>query len=682
LSNLFDSVQYAKGVGPIMSELLSKIGIKTIYDLITYPPFKYINRELTSKNSFKEGENVTFVGEVLDSGMTVTRRRMIIFTAVVKSDNMYICAKWFNNPYLQDVIKPKDIIVLSGTVRSKKGLYEMLHPEYEKFPEEDVELIHTGRIVPLYHLTKDLGQRWLRKVIKLAVDSNIDFLEEDIPDDLIVKRELMDIKTAVKIMHYPQNSADIERALERMKYSELFYAGLKIALKRERMNETGDFNYVSEAHFTETFKKNLDFELTEDQKKAVKEIFSDMKSSKAMNRLLMGDVGVGKTIVAVIAMLYAIESGYQCALMVPTEVLAQQHYIKIKNLLEKMNIEIVLLTSSVKTDKRRLSEIENGKVNLVIGTHALIEDDVKFKNLKLVIIDEQHRFGVSHRSKLKNKGFVCDYLVMTATPIPRSLSLALYGEMDMTEIKEKPKMQKSIKTKWVSPKAIGKMYQFIEKRILEHESCFIVCPAIDADEEADMESVEKIYDEVRKKYLKRARIGKIHSRLPQAEKQSVMEMLNNKELDVLIGTTVIEVGIDVRDATVMVILSAERFGLSQLHQLRGRVGRGEKQSYCFLVSGGRMSDDGIKRLQTVAKTNDGFEIADMDLRMRGVGEAWGKRQSGIPQFKYADWFDDYHLMKIAFSDAAELILRDRNLLNQDNRCVKIALTRRKTDEID
>ncbi len=252
----------------------------------------------------------------------------------------------------------------------------------------------------------------------------------------------------------------------------------------------------------------------------------------------------------------------------------------------------------------------------------------------------------------------------------------------MTEIKEKPKMQKSIKTKWVSPKAIGKMYQFIEKRILEHESCFIVCPAIDADEEADMESVEKIYDEVRKKYLKRARIGKIHSRLPQAEKQSVMEMLNNKELDVLIGTTVIEVGIDVRDATVMVILSAERFGLSQLHQLRGRVGRGEKQSYCFLVSGGRMSDDGIKRLQTVAKTNDGFEIADMDLRMRGVGEAWGKRQSGIPQFKYADWFDDYHLMKIAFSDAAELILRDRNLLNQDNRCVKIALTRRKTDEID
>jgi len=682
LTSLYDSVQYAKGVGPKMAELLSKIGIDTIYDLISYPPFKYINREITIKKNFQNGEYITIVGEILDCKMTFTRRRMTIFTAVIKSENNYIYVKWFNNPYLQNTLKPKDVVVLSGVVKTKRGMYEMLHPEYEKFPEEDVELIHTGRIVPLYHLTKDLSQRWLRKVIKNAIDSHIDLFEEEVPEELNIKRGLIDIKFALKKIHYPRDSKEIERALEKMKYTELFYLGLKLAIKKEMMNEIGDFNYIKDPQTTGAFIEHLDFELTDDQKKAIKEIFADMKSSKAMNRLLMGDVGVGKTIVAVLAILYAIESGYQCALMVPTEVLAQQHYFKITKLLENMNIDIELLTSSIKENNRRLSQIESGEIKFVIGTHALIEDKVKFKNLKLVIIDEQHKFGVTHRSKLKSKGFICDYLVMTATPIPRSLSFVLYGDMNVSEIKEKPKMQKRIKTKWVSSKAIGKMYSFIEKRINAGESCFIVCPAINADEEADMESVEKIYNEIHKKYLKTANMGKIHSHLPQNEKQSIMEKMNNKEIDVLVGTTVIEVGIDIKDATVMVILSSERFGLSQLHQLRGRVGRDYKQSYCFLVSGERINEEGIKRLRTIANTNDGFEIAEMDLRMRGIGEAWGKKQSGIPQFRYADWFDDYHLMKIAFSDASEIISCDRNLLNQKNKCVKINLTRKNIDEID
>ncbi|MDD3803865.1 MAG: helicase-related protein, partial [bacterium] len=363
-------------------------------------------------------------------------------------------------------------------------------------------------------------------------------------------------------------------------------------------------------------------------------------------------------------------------------VLAQQHYFRLKKLFSPLGIEISLLTSSVKKSGRNLSGIEDGSIKVAIGTHALIEDEVKFSKLKLVIIDEQHRFGVVHRSKLKSKGIIADYLVMTATPIPRSLSMALYGEMDLTEIKEKPLHQKQIKTKWVSSKAVSDMYSFIGKRIECGEKCFIVCPAIDAEEEAEMESVEKIFDDVKKKHLKKARIGKLHSRLLQKEKEDVMERLNSGELDVIVGTTVIEVGIDVRDATVMVILSAERFGLSQLHQLRGRVGRGENQSYCFLVSGAKVSEEGIQRLKTLSSTNDGFKIAEMDLRMRGVGEAWGSRQSGMPKFRYADWFDDFQIMKNAFYDASGIIKSDKNLLKEDNRCVKIELKRRDIEDID
>ncbi|MGE3062274.1 MAG: ATP-dependent DNA helicase RecG [bacterium] len=682
MTSMFDSVQFAKGVGPKMAELLSKIGISTIYDLMTYPPFKYVNRELTKKREVRDGEYLTLVGEVLQSGMTFLRSRKTLFTAVIKTESGYVTAKWFNNPYLNGAIKQGDIIVLSGKVSIRRALMEMLHPEYEKFPEEDVELIHTGRIVPVYHLTKDMSQRWLRKVIKWSVDSYSANIEEDIPSELILKRGLMKISDAVRAMHYPSKSEEVEKALERMKYSELFYAGMKVAVRKEKNNIIGDFNYVAESLLVKKLLEGLSFTLTDDQKNAFQMIKRDMQSRVPMNRLLMGDVGSGKTLIAAMAMLTAVESGYQSVLMAPTEILAQQHFSVLSKLFSQLKVRIRLVTSSVKERDRGLLDIERGDVDVVIGTHALIEDEVRFKDLKLVIIDEQHRFGVVHRSKLRNKGIVADYLVMTATPIPRSLSLAVYGEMDITEIKEKPKQQKTIKTKWVSNKAQMKMYQFIEKRIDAKESCFIVCPAIDIGGEADMKSVERVYEEVKKKYLLRARVGKIHSRLSQEEKTDVMEMLNRGEIDVLVGTTVIEVGIDVTNATVMVILSAERFGLSQLHQLRGRVGRGEKQSYCFLVSGDKVSEDGIVRLKTIAKTNDGFEIAEMDLRMRGMGEAWGSMQSGIPRFKYADWFDDFQLMKVAFSDASSLMSSDKNLLKEDNRCVKINLTRRNSEEID
>ncbi|MEJ5306700.1 MAG: ATP-dependent DNA helicase RecG [candidate division WOR-3 bacterium] len=682
-NNLFDNIKYLKGVGPKMAEILNQMGIYTKYDLLTYPPFRYIDRNIIEEDKIEDGNYITIFAQVIDCGEIFTRKRKYIFQALAKTKKEnYFFLTWFNNRFIKNSIKKGDIALFSGKVRIKRGGFEILHPDFEIFQDDFFELINTGKIVPVYHTKSNLTQKYLRKLV-FNLLKNIDQIEEDLPPNLLAQKNLIDLTQAIKNLHFPENEKKKDESLRRLKYGELFYAGLLVAKRKiENRERRVEKNYLSSSVLVDRFLSSLDFELTEDQKKVVGEILNDLKSDRPMNRLLMGDVGVGKTVVATIAMLYAVDSGYQTALMAPTEILAQQHYLKIKNWVENLGVDVELLTSSITENKRRYEQIRNGDIKIVIGTHALIGEDVVFKNLKFVIVDEQHRFGVIHRSSLKEKGVDVDYLVMTATPIPRSLSLAIYGDMDLSEIRQRPSMQKEIKTKWVSPEGIVKMYEFIRKRIDNRERVFIVCPAIEGGEEADYESVKKVYENLSKTYLKGYKLGIIHSKLSPKEREKIMYELKEGVIDVLVGTTIIEVGIDIKEATVMVILSAERFGLSQLHQLRGRVGRGDKQSFCFVVSSEDITDDAKKRLQVFSRYHDGFKISEYDLKLRGPGEIWGKKQSGIPVFKFANFFDDFDLMKEAFKDAEDFLYTDMNLLKKENRVVKINIERRLNEKVD
>jgi len=682
-NNIFDDIKYQKGVGPKVGEILNQMGIYTKYDLLTYPPFRYIDRNIVEDENIKDGEYVTIFAQVITCGEIFTRKRKYIFQALAKTkkDN-YIFLTWFNNRYIKNYLKKGDIALFSGKVRVKRGSFEILHPDFEIFQDDFFELINTGKIVPIYHTKSKLTQKYLRKLVFNLLKS-FDRIEEDLPYEIVMRKGLVSLTDAIKNLHFPENEEKKEESLRRLKFGELFYAGLVVAKRKLEIKEKKvEKNYISKSQLVEKFISTLNFKLTNDQIKSIDDILKDLRSEKPMNRLLMGDVGVGKTVVATVAMLYAVESGYQAALMAPTEILAQQHYLKIKDWVENLGVDVELLTSSISENKRRYNQISDGSIKIVIGTHALISEGVVFKNLKLVIVDEQHRFGVIHRSSLKEKGVDVDYLVMTATPIPRSLSLAIYGDMDLSEIRERPSMQKEIKTKWVSPKGIEKMYDFIKKRIENRERVFIVCPAIEGRDEAEYESVKKVYENLSKTYLKGYKLGIIHSRLSPKDREKVMLELKEGIIDVLVGTTIIEVGIDVKEATVMVILSAERFGLSQLHQLRGRVGRGEKQSFCFVVSSEGITDDAKKRLQVFCNYNDGFKISEYDLKLRGPGEIWGKRQSGIPIFKFANFFNDFDLMKEAFIDAEKFLYSDMNLLKKENRMVRINFERRLNEKID
>lgn len=650
MNNEARDIRYVKGVGPKKAVLFNKLGINTVKDLLFYPPFRYLNRQIDT-SIIKPEEYNTVIADIIETGEIFTRSRKRIFNALVKSNDQYLYLKWFNNRYIGNVLKEGQTIIASGKVKPGRGIYEMLHPVYELLNDEDTELIHTGRIVPVYHLTEGLSQRYLRRTIHYALSEFADEMSDSIPDILEKTYNFIGLQDAVKNLHYPEDEQILERALHRFKYNELFSAGLKLAYMRMKNHRKKGFSYEQEGAAGRLLIDTLSFELTGDQRNALREIMEDMDSEYSMNRLLMGDVGVGKTIVGLLSMLKAVDSGYQTALMAPTEVLAQQHYLKIKEYLKDTNVNIELLTSSVKRKIEINDMIESGDIDIVIGTHALIEDNIIFNNLRMIIIDEQHRFGVVHREKLRSKANNPDYLIMTATPIPRSMSMMLYGDMEVSSIRQRPDMQKPIRTKWIASGEEETMYGFVRKLLDRGEKAFVVCPMIDNEKSDELHSVNKVYRMLEEKYLPGRKMGKIYSRLPQDEKDAVMHKLKNGDIDVLVGTTVIEVGIDVKDATAMIIINAERFGLSQLHQLRGRVGRGDMQSYCFLVSSEKITEQGIERLKTIVNTHDGFEIAEIDMKLRGPGELWGTRQSGMPQFRFASIFEDYELMKQAFNDA-------------------------------
>jgi ATP-dependent DNA helicase RecG len=560
----------------------------------------------------------------------------------------------------------------SGEISVYKGR-QMLHPDFEIMSDEETKRLHTGRIVPFYPLTEGMSQKRLRRIIDNGITLYLDYLEETLPDALITAENLLPVKQAILHIHRPEKLSDTERGKGRLIFEELFYFEILLALRRKRLKvQRSHITLSKEGNLVRQFMGLIPFELTRDQKKVVKEIREDFLSGNPMHRMLQGDVGSGKTVVAILVSLMIIESGYQVAFMAPTEILAEQHFLSMGGILASMDISNELLIGSVKSkEKTRIyHSLEDGSTDIIFGTHALIEDVVSFKKLGLVIVDEQHRFGVMQRAKLMEKGENPHFLVMTATPIPRSLSMTLYGDMDISTLREMPPGRKEIVTRLTGERNRAKLYDFILEKVEKGEQCYIIYPLVEESEKVDLKAATEMYEELKNNVFKGIGVGLLHGRMKTDEKEAVMHAFRDKQIMVLVSTTVIEVGIDMPDATIMVIEHPERFGLAQLHQMRGRVGRGDKKSYCILLSPFKLSEEAEERLKTIEATRDGFKIAEKDLELRGPGEFFGTRQHGLPDLRFSNLITDRPILKRARKRAFDIIEEDPQLLNEEHQRIR------------
>jgi ATP-dependent DNA helicase RecG len=671
---LNDPVKYLKGVGPRWEKLLEKFNITRIGDIFYHIPRLYIDRStITNIEDTRLGEVSTVLGEVVTFESRRTRKGMEVQTALVRDeDGGIISLKWFNQPYLKKIIKKTETIMASGEITVYRGR-QMVHPDFEIMTDEETNRLHTGRIVPFYPLTEGMSQKRLRRIIDNGITLYLDYLEETLPESLIKEEALLPVREAICSIHRPETLADIERGKERLKFEELFYFEILLALRKKRLKlQESHIKLSSTRDLVRKFMDFIPFKLTEDQKNAVREIQADLLSGKPMHRMLQGDVGSGKTVVAILVSLIIIESGYQVAFMAPTEILAEQHFLSMGSILAEMDVTNELLIGSVKAkEKTRIYDsLKTGKVKMVFGTHALIEDVVSFKRLGLVIVDEQHRFGVMQRARLLEKGEAPHFLVMTATPIPRSLSMTLYGDMDISTLKEMPPGRKEIVTRLTGERNRAKLYEFIREKVTKGEQCYIVYPLVEESEKVDLKAATEMYEHLKGDVFKDKGVGLLHGRMKTEEKETVMQAFRKKEIMILVSTTVIEVGIDMPEATIMVIEHAERFGLSQLHQMRGRVGRGDKKSYCILLSPYKLSEEAEERLKTIESTRDGFKIAEKDLELRGPGEFFGTRQHGLPDLRFSNLVVDQPILQRARKRAFALIDNDPQLLKPENKCVR------------
>ena len=553
---------------------------------------------------------------------------------------------WFGMPYIKKSLKIGEEYLFIGQTK-KSAVFQLINPEYKLFSGQ--QKVSENEILPIYSSNKNIIQNSLRKLVEKFLVNFLNYFEENIPNKLIKEYRIMERKRAIKNIHYPISMKEIEEAKRRFAIEELLILELGILKNRFIIENSNSKNYEVEGKKEKVreFLSQLTFNLTNAQKKVIKEIYDEISNGKIVNRLIQGDVGSGKTVVAMVMLIYMAENGYQGALMAPTEILANQHYLGIKERLEKIGLRVELLTSSIKGKKKNeiLEGIANGDIDIVIGTHSLIEDNVVFKKLGLIVIDEQHRFGVNQRNKLREKGFLGNLLVMSATPIPRSLALSIYGDLDLSIIDELPPGRTPIRTKWIAnDEDLEKMYNFIYKKVNEGNQAYFVAPLIETSDKMALKSVDKVSEEIERKFSNK-KIGIIHGKMKAKEKDDVMLKFKNKEYDILIATTVIEVGIDVPASTIMTIYNAERFGLSALHQLRGRVGRGSKQSYCFLISNS-ITENSKQRLSIMEETEDGFRIAEEDLKLRNSGEIFGLRQSGFSDLKFIDIIYDVKTIKL------------------------------------
>lgn len=626
---------------------LKSLGINTVYDLVYYFPRAYDDRTNIKKiGELKFNEYVVLKATVMSAVNLTVRSGKKIVKATVTDGTGIMEILWFGMPYIKKSLKIGEEYLFIGQTK-KSAVFQLINPEYKLFSGQ--QKVSKNEILPIYSSNKNITQNSLRKLVEKFLENFLNYFEENIPDELIKEYKIMERKSAIKNIHYPVSMKEIEEAKRRFAIEELLILELGILKNRFIIENSNSKNYEVEGkkEKVRNFLSQLTFNLTNAQKKVIKEIYDEISNGKIVNRLIQGDVGSGKTVVAMVMLIYMAENGYQGALMAPTEILANQHYLGIKERLEKIGLRVELLTSSIKGKKKNeiLEGIANGDVDIVIGTHSLIEDDVIFKKLGLIVIDEQHRFGVNQRNKLREKGFLGNLLVMSATPIPRSLALSIYGDLDLSIIDELPPGRTPIKTKWIAnDDDLEKMYNFIYKKVNDGNQAYFVAPLIETSDKMALKSVDKVSEEIERKFSNQ-KIGIIHGKMKAKEKDEVMLKFKNKEYDILIATTVIEVGIDVPASTIMTIYNAERFGLSALHQLRGRVGRGSKQSYCFLISNST-TENSKQRLSIMEETEDGFRIAEEDLKLRNSGEIFGLRQSGFSDLKFIDIIYDVKTIKL------------------------------------
>jgi len=689
-NRLLTPIQYVKGVGPKLAKLFEKKGILTVEDALYFLPRCYEDRSNLKKISeLKAGRKETGLGEILLSGVAFYQnRKKRVFEAVVGDGSGTITLKWFhgNERYLRERFKKGRQLIFSGEVRWFNYQREIHHPDVE-IVDGDMEkdYLNFKRIVPIYSETEGLYQRTLRRLMKTILEGYADELSSPIPPEMVERQDLIDFSEAFRRVHFPPEGESIDvlnlqrsDGHRRIIFDEFFFLELGMALKKRGVVLETGISFKTEGHLSQKLLGQLSFQLTRAQEKVLAEIKEDLAKPHPMNRLIQGDVGSGKTVVALLTSLYVVECGYQAAIMAPTEVLAEQHFLNLHRWVEPLGVKVALLTSSIKGSEREglYQSIRNGDIHLVIGTHAVIQEAVEFKRLGLAVVDEQHKFGVVQRGLLKKKGENPDVLVMTATPIPRTLAMTIYGDLDVSLIDEMPPGRMPVETKVYSEPARAKVYRIVEEEVKRGRQAFVVYPLVEESEKLDLKDATRMAEHLQKEVFPEFQIGLLHGRMKSDEKEAIMMEVKEGKIQILVATTVIEVGIDIPNASVMVVEHAERFGLSQLHQLRGRIGRGRYPSKCILLAQYRSSEEAKVRLRAMEKTTDGFKIAEEDLALRGPGEFFGIRQSGLPDFRVAHILRDTPILIEARKEAFQLVQEDPELVRPSHAGLKDILIKR------
>ncbi|MTD40188.1 ATP-dependent DNA helicase RecG [Erwinia sp. CPCC 100877] len=644
--DLSDDISLLSGVGPKRAENLKELGIQTIEDLLTYYPFRYEDIKEKELNEIQDQEKVTLKGLVVSEPVVSRygyKKSRMMFRMM--QEHAVINVSFFNQPYLKDKVVLSEEIAVYGKWDAKRKALNGMKILAAKNDGED--------FAPIYHVNKKVRQSSLIQLIRAGFDIYGNLIPEILPEELLEKYRLMPRKEAIFAMHFPNNPNESHQAKRRVVFEEFFLFQLRMqGLKRQEKAEKNGLSIHYDVERLKAFTQKLPFELTMAQKKVTNEICRDLMSSNHMQRLLQGDVGSGKTVVAAIALYATMTAGFQGALMVPTEILAQQHMESLQQLYDPLEVHTALLTGSTKAKERRaiLMQLANGEIDIIIGTHALIQDDVVFHNLGLVITDEQHRFGVNQRKILREKGLKPDVLFMTATPIPRTLAITAYGEMDVSIIDEMPAGRIPIETRWIRPPQLDTVLEWMQKELARGHQAYVICPLIEESEALDVKNATEIFEHMSAFFQPDYQVGLLHGKMKNQEKDEIMQEFKDNQLQILVSTTVIEVGVNVPNATVMLIMDADRFGLAQLHQLRGRVGRGSEASYCILVANPK-NEMGVERMKIMTETNNGFVLSEKDLELRGPGEVFGARQSGIPQFAVGDIVTDFNILEVARQEA-------------------------------
>ena len=678
-AGLATPLQFFKGVGPQRAALLAKKGLLTVEDALFFVPFRHEDRtQLTPLRSLTPGESQTCTGIISGISLPPRGRPRVPLVVMLRDESGYATATFFGRRYLSKVFSRGQRLVLHGKVQRHNGRLTLQSPDFEIVESGEDERLHTGRLVPQYSTTEGLYQRPLRTLMWRIVERHASDLVDPLPEAVRSRRALVPLAEAVRSAHFPATETARVAALRRIAFDDFLFLQLGLAILRSRATRERGIALAPRGELVTALRARLPFSLTEAQERVWTEIRADMAAPFPMHRLLQGDVGSGKTVVAALAVLSAIEAGYQAAVMAPTEILAEQHYMTFEQLLAPLGVRVTLLTSALKTREReaRRAAVAAGEVACVVGTHALVQEGVEFRRLALAVVDEQHRFGVQQRARLRAKGEHPDLLVMTATPIPRTLALTVYGDLDVSVIDGLPPGRRPVTTVARTEAKREKIYDFIREQLAQGRQAYVVYPLVEESEALDLKAATDMARHLQQDVLPEWRVGLLHGRLAFDEKDAIMRRFKAGELHVLASTTVIEVGIDVPNASVMLIEHADRFGLSQLHQLRGRVGRGPWKSYCILLTSDRPGPDARERVDALVGTNDGFRIAEADLRLRGPGEFFGTRQSGLPEFRVADLIRDAAILEDARREATAIVAADPELRTSAHRGLREGLLAR------